>query len=166
MYIIVGLIFGVIWGVVCNVIIENKGHEGSVGWFLCGFFLGILGIIIAAVYPEAHPYTYSEEPRGLNYGSIASSNITSADEWRCAFCNRINPNYTGTCACGRSHVETKRKNDNAAKLLNEKYQENAKKEALQSENLKLDTLKKYKELLDDGVITQEEFDKKKHEIIN
>lgn len=49
------LIFGgmmaVIFGLITSNIARNKGYYGG-GWFFCGFFLGIIGIIIAAAQPD------------------------------------------------------------------------------------------------------------------
>ena len=45
-YIIVGtIICGIIWGIVVNKVIENKGYDEN--WFWWGFFFGIFALIIA-----------------------------------------------------------------------------------------------------------------------
>jgi len=49
-----GIVGGLIWGAVCIAIIRSKGYEAAPfsGWFWVGFFLGIIGLIVAAVKPE------------------------------------------------------------------------------------------------------------------
>ena len=53
-YVIGAVIGGLIWGSVCIGIIRSKGYEAApfTFWFWVGFFLGIIGVIIAAVKPE------------------------------------------------------------------------------------------------------------------
>lgn len=72
----------------------------------------------------------------------------AANEWKCSKCGKINQNYVGTCGCG----QTKQANIENKKLSNNPIES-------------LDELKKYKELLDMGAITQEEYDTKKKEIL-
>lgn len=38
-YVISYIIYGIIWGIVCNKVIENKGYNDN--WFWWGFFFGI-----------------------------------------------------------------------------------------------------------------------------
>ena len=38
----------IISGAICVAIMNGKGHTDNTGWFFCGFFLGLIGIIIAA----------------------------------------------------------------------------------------------------------------------
>ena len=46
---ILGALFGfIICGFITSAIISGKGRQNSGAWFWCGFFLGIIGIIIAA----------------------------------------------------------------------------------------------------------------------
>ena len=54
-YVTGAVIGGLIWGSVCIGIIRSKGYEAApfTSWFWVGFFLGIIGVIIAAVKPEA-----------------------------------------------------------------------------------------------------------------
>ena len=45
-YIIVGTIIGgIIWGIVVNKVLENKGYKED--WFWWGFFFGILAVLVA-----------------------------------------------------------------------------------------------------------------------
>ena len=46
-YALIYAVFGLICGIACRAIMRNKGYE-SFGWFWCGFFLGAIGLIVAA----------------------------------------------------------------------------------------------------------------------
>jgi uncharacterized membrane protein YeaQ/YmgE (transglycosylase-associated protein family) len=48
---LVSLFIGLIAGAICAVIAQNKGRSPG-GYFLLGFFLGLIGIIITAVIPS------------------------------------------------------------------------------------------------------------------
>ncbi len=52
-YILVGTIIGgIIWGIVVNKVIENKGYEEN--WFWWGFFFGIFALIVALTKESAN----------------------------------------------------------------------------------------------------------------
>ncbi|MDO5521662.1 MAG: SHOCT domain-containing protein [bacterium] len=72
------------------------------------------------------------------------------DGWRCQRCGVVNPGYTGSCSCGM----TKQENENYGRSENEAAPD------------KFEQIKKYRELLDQGILTQEEFDKKKKELFD
>ena len=98
-WIFVVVMWCVIWGFVTKAIVKGKGYENSGAWFWCGFFLGIIGVIVAACKPAVNNqilYNYQQQPQ-----------TSSADE-----------------------------------------------------------LMKYKMLLEQGAITQEEYDAKKKQILN
>ncbi len=48
--VIIYLAFGVVWGLVVNKIIQNKGY--SENWFWWGFFFGIFALIAALIKPD------------------------------------------------------------------------------------------------------------------
>lgn len=97
--------------------------------------------------------------------------------WKCRFCGRINAEYVGTCGCGKTKMESALWKSNTvgseevrpsveevkSSIEEVKPKSEGTNTKSQIENLEL--LKKYKELLDIGAITQEEFDSKKKEII-
>lgn len=158
-YVIAVIIWGVILGVATQKVIENKGY--SENWFWWGVFFGFIALIVAATRPEVH---YSSD------SSYGNSILSQASEerfkeimlrdggWKCK-CGRVNPSYTETCACGRTKSEVEELNRKQAEEAN-------KKDKMEKENLNLDSLKKAKELLDMGAITQEEFEKKKKQILD
>ncbi len=82
----------------------------------------------------------------------------SSSEWRCN-CGRINPNFTGTCACGL------RKSQVAPMEAAPVSETNRAKQQAAKEYEKISLLKEYKELLDSGIITKEEFNEKKKNLL-
>ena len=137
--IISAIVAGVIWGVVVDKVIENKGYSSN--WFWWGFFFGIFALIVALTKPEA-PKT-----------KIISD--TNDRSWECVVCGAKNSMYVGTCSCGN----TREKN---AHLKMEKIEQD---NTSVTELNNLNKLKSYKDLLDQGVITQEEFDEKKKQLL-
>ncbi|MBR5248217.1 MAG: SHOCT domain-containing protein [Lachnospiraceae bacterium] len=155
--IIVLLIRGLIWGFATQAIIENKGY--SENWFWWGFFFGIIAMLVALSKPAVPAYDFSDiglfsEEKNKTY----VRSMVETGGWQCHFCNRANPSYTGTCACGRTKEDTLA--FEAAKIEQMK-----KAECKNSEEDSLDKIKKLKELLDIGALTQEEFDEKKKEFL-
>lgn len=58
-YIISAMIWGVVWGMVTNKIIENKGYNEN--WFWWGFFFSWIAAIVAATKPQINESYYSGE---------------------------------------------------------------------------------------------------------
>lgn len=90
------------------------------------------------------------------------------NEWKCKKCGIINHNYVGTCSCGN------RRQDNDTFVPEDTIQTKAEKieEETQvmvsnkSSDLSVaDAIKQFKELLDMGAITQEEYDRKKKDLL-
>lgn len=148
---LIALILAPVFGLITYKINDAKGYYGGFWW---GFFLGIIGVIIVACKPKYRPpyiYDFNEETQ--------EKKIISDGGWKCNKCGRVNPNYTGTCACG---VSKQAQEDQ----MRESIEATKEKEKNERELIDLQKLKAYKELLDSGVISQEEFDKKKAELIN
>ena len=85
---------GIFWGIVTNQIVANKGYDKN--WFWWGFFFGILAFAVALTKQDVSRYTTASpslDDRTLQNGG-----------WKCP-CGRVNPAYTGTCACGKSKRE-------------------------------------------------------------
>ncbi len=138
------IIWGVIWGAATQTVVDNKGYEEN--WFWWGFFFGFIALLVALSKPQL----YSTGPLSPQLAREAEERRTmEAGGWKCV-CGRLNPSYTGTCACGRSRQAVL-----AA----------AAEPALENEGATVRMIKQYKELLDSGAITQEEFEKKKREIL-
>ena len=138
------IIWGVIWGAATQTVVYNKGYEEN--WFWWGFFFGFIALLVALSKPQL----YSTGPLSPQLAREAEERRTmEAGGWKCV-CGRLNPSYSGTCACGRSRQAVL-----AA----------AAEPALENEGATVRMIKQYKELLDSGAITQEEFEKKKREIL-
>ncbi len=56
---IIALIAGVIWGIVVNKIIQEKGYTEN--WFCWGFFFGIFALIAALRKPDISQEEYEEQ---------------------------------------------------------------------------------------------------------
>ncbi|HCL03902.1 MAG TPA: hypothetical protein DHW61_16095 [Lachnoclostridium phytofermentans] len=159
------IIRGVIWGCATNAVVNNKGYNEN--WFWWGFFFGFIALIVALTKPECYiSYDYQSSSLLSQAAQEESGKrMLRNDGWKCQ-CGRVNPSYTGTCACGRSKDmvdEQKRKAEEERKKAEE---EKKSQEKLAEDNLKLDNLKKMKELLDVGAITQEEYDTKKKQLLD
>lgn len=151
-------IWGIIWGFATNAVISNRGYDEN--WFWWGFFFGFIAFIVACTkpqnsssYDERRIASQEEDRRRLRNGG-----------WKCK-CGRVNPAYTGTCACGRTQQSVRAENlaQITAREQARTQEAQATKDAAELTNLQ--KLKEYKSLLDLGIITQEEFDKKKAEIL-
>ena len=142
---IVVVIMSFIWGAVCKSIITSKGYDQSEQnlYFWAGFFLGLIGVLIAAVKPQNAQYYAVSSPRVSNVNDPV---------WKCNFCGTQNVGeeaYSRCSSCGHTRGESSRKKpkDSGDMIDN------------------LDALKKLKELLDMGAITQDEFDLKKSKLL-
>ena len=78
--------------------------------------------------------------------------------WQCV-CWRINASYVGICACGET------KSSSSAKIESTK-QEEIKKQKEETELQNMRKLLEYKNLLDSNIITEEEYEKKKKELLD
>ena len=167
---------GCLWGYAVNAVVQNKGYDEN--WFWWGFFFGMIALLIALAKPEAQRFSsasagYSHPESAAPPSSAGKSYSLMSEEekrfrretlakggWECRKCHRTNPAYVGTCVCGNSRYETPPPAEN---------QEDPPKapelaEADQKELADLAKLKAYKELLDCGAITQDEYDLKKQEL--
>lgn len=146
-YLFVLGITGCIFGIATQSIIDNKGYDEK--WFWWGFFFGFIAMLVAISKPENHSYQ-SSNPKWMQSSSeIQNEEVLKQGGWKCT-CGRVNPSYTGTCACGK-RKDAKQNAGQAQKTVGEED--------------KFDEIKKYKELLDSGIITEEEFNKKKTELL-
>ena len=144
-YLLAAIFNGVIWGLVCKAIISVKGYDESKqkSYFWVGFFIGIIGVIIAAVNPQNTAATAKET-------SKSKSDNKYEGKWKCSYCGYVNFNVSSECACGK----TRRESENHLRYLSQS-----------SKTDNLDALKKLKELLDTGAITQDEFDLMKSNLL-
>ncbi len=133
------VVWGIVWGLVTKSVNENKGYEGGFWW---GFFLGFIGLIIVWRKPDQ-----SSAPSVSN--SEREKDVLDRGGWKCMECGRVNSSYIETCVCGCTVRENR---------IMEK-EADAEKEKVKEE------LMKQKKLFDDGVITEEEYNEIKRELL-
>ena len=174
LFLLICLCVHIVLGAITAGMNTSKGYYGGFAW---GFFLGIIGIIVVAVRPfnpecdrsqnvfynQGYgnvPYNqnYGNMPYNQNYGNVPyypndyrfipqgvnagrngyrATGYQTGGNWRC-ICGQTNEATATTCSCGRNKAE------NMANI---------------------EKVKKYKELLDMGAITQEEFETRRKEIL-
>lgn len=149
---LVGIIMGIICGIVTKKINESKGYSGGFAW---GFFLGLIGIIIVAVRSDNHHSYYNDNERREYDRNLSRAAQEAEDErilreggWKCLKCGRVNASYSPSCQCGQTSFENK----------------NSLKPQSNADNIK-EEIQRYKTMLDEGLITQEEFELKKKSIL-
>ena len=138
--IIFAIIFSCVWGYVVQKIIYNKGYADD--WFWWGFFFGIIALL-AALSRSDNVNRYST----FVHSKSEEADMLSRGGWKCNNCNKVLANYVGSCSCGNTR-------DN-----------NEKKEIVNTPNDAITEIERYKGLLDKGIITQEEFDAKKKQLL-
>ena len=164
-YVIGVIIVSIICGLICKAIASNRGMDGGFWW---GFFLWIIGIIVVAVRPNdklsyqtSSTYTTNSDTSTLDSFSSRENNreerILLNGGWKCDKCGNVNHDYTLFCLCGNpkpAPLEPKSKTNTDI----ESKKEN-------SSVYLADEIRKLKELADDGIITQEEFEAKKKQLL-
>ncbi len=155
------LIIGVIqciWGYAVYSIVQNKGYDEN--WFWWGFFFGILALLFALAKEDVSWY-YRESGSRLSAiaAEAADERTLASGGWVCSDCGKVQPSYTGTCGCGNTKNRSKAKKEAAE-------QKKKAEDTAFVENEIIETIKRYKELLDAGALTAEEFEKKKSELLS
>ena len=168
---VIALLICVLWGLACSAIVRSKGydkHEQNIYFFL-GFFLNIIGVIIAAV--KSPIVNRSDEVHASTPGTSSSVDPV----WKCSFCGTQNigsESYSKCSSCRHTRGESQRNKSNSKS--NNNNNNNSFGNSFGNNNstnnnndllTDLDALKKLKELLDMGAITQEEFDSKKAKLL-
>lgn len=141
------LILGVVCGFICESIASNRGMEGGFWW---GFFLDILGVIIVALRPNDQVSPKNESERH-------ESEIIALGGWRCNNCGKANYPYVEECTCGW-------KKGTPAPSMQRNPSISSKEKITGTESL-AEEIKKYRALANDGIITQEEFEAKKKQLL-
>lgn len=148
---IVGIVVSCIFGAITKAINEGKGYYGGFAW---GFWLGWIGILVVAL-KQPIPYTRKESiivpAKTTENNNIYTPQLLSDGSWNCS-CGRHNARYISSCVCGLNKTQI----GQIPSAPN-----NTDKDAKD-----ISALKEYKNLLDSGVLTQEEFEAKKKEILS
>lgn len=162
LYLFIYLIVSCLFGLATIRINENKGYYGGFWW---GFFLGWLGVIVILCKPDnTRSYYYNKESDDALSAYAAEKSaqrLVREDDWKCPECGRTNASYVTTCICG---IPKNYKKERVQNVSNEKLK-SAPYEKLQNAS-KADEIGKFKKLLDEGAITQEEYDKIKSRILH
>lgn len=153
----VSLITNVVFGFISKKINENKGYNGGFAW---GFFLGIIGIIVVAIRSNNGYSSYQSNDYQLKQMSREKheNDILREGGWRCQRCNNVNPKYQTSCNCGYSLSEQK-------KYLEEQHNKQKQQEELKMKEEKMKLVLSQKKMLDEGLITQEEFEEQKKQLL-
>lgn len=163
------LIVSVIFGYATQQVNRQKGYSSN--WFWWGFFFGIIAFVIACARPETAYYPESdddyEEEEPEYYGYIRRTSSMPAEKtvqpqklpggrWLCR-CGRENAPYVSSCSCGRNQRDVfNPEPPKVAPALSE----------LTDEQDKALAIREYKKLLDDGIISEEEFEAKKKQLLS
>lgn len=172
------VIYGLVFGFATKVVIENKGYDDN--WFWWGFFFGFIALIVACAKPQNVRYsgnsTYTDySSHSPAYGTPLAAaareseekKILAAGGWKCA-CGSVNAAYVSTCYCGRNKSDmtaTQCKKELEAKKQDEHAKLADTQDDYADELSKVAAIKEYKKLMDDGIISQEEFDAKKKQLL-
>jgi len=170
------LFWSTIWGFATNSVIKNKGYKEN--WFWWGFFFGVIAFIVALTKSELY-YSYQHQENQLlnNYHSYESEHLIAAEGndtekpgtfkngyWKCQ-CGNYNPSQKGVCSrCAMSLSEIREINRRINTV--EQLQLPEPKPAEPADGDNIEKIKRYKELLDMGAITEDEYNKKKEELLN
>ena len=162
------IVNGLIWGFATNAVVKNRGYYEN--WFWWGFFFGFIALIVALTKPQVIQTSYQQ---ASNSSSSALSRVANQYElerihkdnekilisggWRCA-CGRVNASYVGFCGCGETKTSV------LAKIESKKENE-IKKQKEENELQNMRKLLEFKNLLDSGIISEEEYEKKKIELL-
>ena len=169
-----GSVLGIIWGALTQKVIKKKGYTGN--WFWLGFFFGLIAFIIALAKPDAnnsyHQGSINDYSNGSgrtsdtdmsgHYGNrllanaanyqerrISSGNTQKEGFWRC-LCKNYNSDNIEICTfCGRKKDGTFPEKNAVANNSTDN----------------IEKIKKYKELLDIGAITEDEYNEKKKALL-
>lgn len=189
-WVIVIIIDGIIWGIICNIVAHNKNIKGN--WFIWGLLFSFIPFVILLTKKPQIDTSDTHLTRIANDYSAKVKPTDSRVGWDCPMCKKFNSLQKGVCECGFSTEETihnAEKERNRIELnilseggwrckkcgnLNNKHTFICKCGMKQKENEEyiepkkddnVEIIKKYKELLDMGAITQEEYEKKKSELL-
>lgn len=170
LYIVQGLIFGL----AAQHIAESKGYNTG---FIWGFFLGVIGLVVVGLKPTIVE-TYQPVNRSTNISvssSTSSPSASSSGEWLCECGNQNAASLTYCTRCGREKINTKKiacphcgaKNKETNKVCfacGKSMTVLTATEPVQSIEM-ANLLEKLAELHQKGILTDEEFQQKKDDII-
>ena len=168
------LIFNIICGAISEKINREKGYDGGFAW---GFLLCILGIVVTAVRPyrqyiKTRNNTVSEVPHIFwctGCGSTFSSNDsrhTECPTCKCKLKETTIPAEDWRKLRDVEKLQLKREFANGKHIKSSLYNDNNKEKTDSSSFSKADEIRKFKDLLDEGAITEEEYERAKAKLLS
>jgi uncharacterized Zn finger protein (UPF0148 family) len=148
MYVVViYIIYGMVFGIATNKVIENKGWNEN--WFIWGFLFGIIALIVAVAKPEN---------RELNNEKV----VLHEKEIIKKYCDKCQKEvHKGLFVCPTCGSDLR----SVYEIPEEKPQESVDIEVAEKRSIDVEELRECKKLLDEGIITQADFDKKKQQVL-
>lgn len=95
----IAIIWGIIWGIICMKVADNKGIDGGI-WFLWGVLFGIFALIIVATKPYNNVSTQQTDSN-INIVNNPTG-IGVALGWECPKCRHYNNDSSVVCICGEA----------------------------------------------------------------
>lgn len=190
-FIIYAVVKALIFGFACRAIEKSKGYEDGGAWFLWGALFGFIALIVVC----AKPAKVEKEPNLSPYIPYISNagipEVTYTGVPRVFYCPNCNSTYNSErmsrliCPdCKLPLIETvflsekwqqfsEERKEELRQRMREGHDLLGEEEIIPEETVDAapafspaDEIKKYKELLDMGAITQEEFGAKKRQLLN
>ena len=173
-YALVSLAVCIILGFVTKHINESKGYTGGFAW---GFWLNLIGVIVVACKPDNRQYSHGE------YKPMYPNAIQPEKTWRCSSCGAENSdklNYCLRCRSDRVAVQAEKLKCPHCGALNNKtnslcfacHKSLTEKPELEkpvqksvSEQEPIALIKQLADLHSQGILTDEEFETKKAELL-
>ncbi len=157
------------------IVFQNLSWFGLAALVLILVAIGIivLGIIQFVLLKSSANDCLAYTPRvpqnshPLSSATNASATNAAPRGWMCT-CGTFNAGFAPICKCGKRKSEVfTEKTQNMGKLENDQAvnQTPTRRDAIKKEQETVRLLKDYKDLLDSGAITQEEFDQKKTDLL-
>ena len=168
------LIFNIICGAISEKINREKGYDGGFAW---GFLLCVLGIVVTAV----RPYRQTNETRNNNVsdvphifwctgcGSTFSSNDsrhTECPTCKCKLKETTIPREDWRRLSDVEKLQLKKEFAKSKHIKSSLYNDNNKEKTDSSSFSKADEIRKFKDLLDEGAITEEEYERAKAKLLS
>jgi len=178
------LVSGIIFGLIAKHVAESKGYDGGFWW---GFFLGLIGLVVVEFRPnintsESTNYEprYGNSPSCSSYSSLNSNNNTTGT-WFCE-CGATNSNSLNYClrcrrdrspasyqpkiTCPHCGAQNRATNINCFACNKPLKEEPIQTKEVASEPNNIDLLQQLSKLHEQGILTDEEFQTKKAEILS